>query len=132
MKTKMAQHILKRYTAPERIAVGSKEVLGKEIRKRSKGKFGIPEAESLIGWARETVGIKEGLGGLLLDLRYILLQLEAEGKFIAEIEAEMGATLERIPFSGRLLSLKGLGLVSVAGIIGEGGIFPSSAPSLRF
>ena len=123
MKGKTAQYLLKRYTPPERIAAVSKEVLGEEMRKRSMGKFGIQAAESLIGLARETVGIKEGLGGIFLDLRHILMQLEAEERFIAEIEAEMGETLERIPFSGRLLSIKGLGIVSVAGLIGEVGDF---------
>jgi transposase len=123
MKGKTAQYILKRYTTPERIAALSKEVLGEEMRKRSMGKFGIQVAESLIGLARRTVGIKEGLGGIFLDLRHILMQLEAEVRFIAEIEAEMGETLERIPFSDRLLSIKGLGTVSVAGIIGEVGDF---------
>lgn len=123
MKCKTAQYILKRYTTPERIAAVSKEVLGEEMRKRSMGKFGIQAAESLIGLARETVGIKEGLGGIFLDLKHILMQLEAEGRFIAEIEAEMEETLKRIPFSGRLLSIKGLGIVSVAGIIGEVGDF---------
>ena len=52
-----------------------------------------------------------------------LMQLEAEARFISEIEAEMGATLERIPWSVRLLSIKGLGTVSVAGLIGEVGDF---------
>jgi transposase len=123
MKCKTAQYILKRYTTPERIAAVSKEVLGEQMRKRSMGKFGIQAAESLIGLARETVGIKEGLGGIFIDIRHILVQLEAEGRFLSEIEAEMGATLERIPFSGRLLSIKGLGIVSVAGLIGEVGDF---------
>jgi len=123
MKGKTAQHILKRYTIPERIGTLSKEALGEEMRKRSMGKFGIKEAESLIGLARETVGIKEGLGGIFMDIRHILLQLEAEGRFISEIEAEMGAALERIPWSARLLSIKGLGTVSVAGLIGEVGDF---------
>jgi transposase len=123
MKGKTAQYILKKYTTPERIGAVSKEVLGEQMRKRSMGKFGIQEAESLIGLARETVGIKEGIGGIFMDIRHILVQLEAEVRFIAEIEAEMGATLERIPFSGRLLSIKGLGIVSVAGIIGEVGDF---------
>jgi len=123
MKGKTAQYLLKRYTTPERIGALSKEVLGEEMRKRSMGKFGVQEAESLIGLARETVGLKEGLGGIFLDIKHILLQLEAEGRFISEIEAEMGATLERIPFSGRLLSIKGLGTVSVAGLIGEVGDF---------
>jgi len=123
MKGKTAQYLLKRYTTPERIGALSKEALGEEMRKRSMGQFGVQEAELLIGLARETVGIKEGLDGIFMDIRHILLQLEAEGRFISEIEAEMGATLERIPFSGRLLSIKGLGIVSVAGLIGEVGDF---------
>ncbi len=123
IKGKTAQYLLRKYTTPERIAIASKEVLGEEMRKRSMGKFGIPEAESLIGLARETVGIQEGLRSIFIDIRHILLQLEAEGRFISEIEAEMGATLERIPFSGRLLSIKGLGIISVAGLIGEVGDF---------
>ena len=58
MKGKTAQYILKRYTTPERIATVSKEVLGEEMRKRSRGRFGIKEAESLIGLARETLGVE--------------------------------------------------------------------------
>jgi transposase len=123
MKGKTAQHILKRYTLPERKGTLSKETLGEEMRKRGMGKFGIKDAESLIGLARETVGIKEGLAGIFMDIRHFLMQLEAEGRFISEIEAEMGAILERIPFSVRLLSIKSLGTVSVAGLIGEVGDF---------
>ena len=59
----------------------------------------------------------------VLDIRHILLQLEAEARYIAEIEAEMVVTLQRIPCSQRLLSIKGLGVVSVAGLIGEVGDF---------
>ena len=123
MKGKTAQYILKRYTTPERIGTLSKEALGEEMRKRSMGKFGVKDAESLIDLARETVGIKEGIDGILLDIKHILMQLEAEGRFISEIEAEMGVTLERIPCSVRLMSIKGLGIVSVAGLIGEVGDF---------
>ena len=91
--------------------------------KRSRGKFGMEDAESLTALAQGTVGIQEGLAGIVMDIRHILLQLEAEERFMAEIEAEMEATLERIPYSGRLLSIKGLGIVSVAGLIGEVGDF---------
>ena len=123
MKGKTAQYILNKYTTPERIGALSKEALGEEMRKRSMGKFGIKDAESLIALARETVGIKEGLAGLFMDIRHILTQLEAEARFISEIESEMGSTLERIPCSAKLLSIKGLGIVSVAGLIGEVGDF---------
>jgi transposase len=91
--------------------------------KRSRGKFGIEDAESLIALAQGTVGIQEGLAGMVMDIRPILLQLEAEERFILEIEVEMEATLERIPYSARLLSIKGLGIVSVSGLIGEVGNF---------
>jgi hypothetical protein len=90
-----------------------------------------PDCLSVIGLARETVGIKDGLGGIFMDLKHILLQLEAERRFITEIEAEMGATLERIPFSSRLLSIKGLGIVSVAGLIGEVGDFSKFSTTRR-
>jgi transposase len=58
-----------------------------------------------------------------MDIRPMLMQLEVGERFIAEIEAEMRPTLERIPFIGRLLSIKGLGIVSVAGLIGAVGDF---------
>jgi transposase len=61
--------------------------------------------------------------GVALDIRHIIAQLDAIDRFIAEIEAEMTLTLERIPCSMRLLSIKGLGVVSVAGLIGEVGNF---------
>ena len=123
MKGKTAQYLLKRYTTPERIGVLCKRTLAKEMWKRSRGRFGILDAKALIGRARETVGIKEGLAGIAMDIRHILMQLESEEHFIAEIEAETAATLARIPYSARLLSIKGLGIVSVAGLIGEVGDF---------
>jgi transposase len=42
---------------------------------------------------------------------------------IAEIESEMETALGRIPYSSKLLFIKGFGGVSVAGIIGEVGDF---------
>jgi transposase len=120
---KTARYLLKRYTTPERIGALSKRALAKEMWKQSRGWYGILDAESLIGLARETVGLQEGLAGIVLDIRHILTQLEAEEQFMAEIEAEMEAVLERIPYSRRLLSIKGLGIVTVAGLIGEVGDF---------
>jgi Transposase and inactivated derivatives len=120
---KTARHILKNYTTPERIGTLHKDSLGEEIRKRSMGKFGVRQAEFLISLARDTIGIKEGVAGIVLDIHHILVQLEAVNGFIAEIETEMAKALERIPCSMRILSMKGLGVVTVAGLIGEVGDF---------
>ena len=123
IKVKTAIHVLKKYTTPDAVGKLNIELLGEEMRKKSYGRFGIKDAESLINHANNTVGIKEGIKGLSLDIRHILMQLEIIDGFIAEIESEMEAALEKIPYSPKLLSIKGLGIVSVAGIIGEVGDF---------
>ncbi len=123
MTVKTARYVLKQYTTPEMIGTLFKETLGEEMRKKSRGKFGIKDAEALISLAQGTVGIKEGIAGLVLDVKHILMQLEIIEGFIAEIESEMEKTLREIPYSIKLLSIKGLGIVSVAGIIGEVGDF---------
>jgi transposase len=123
MTGKTIRFILKKYMTPEKIGGLAKEVLGEEMRKRSMGKLGIREAELLIKAAQSTVGIREGVAGIVLDIQHIIAQLEVVERFTAEIEYEMAVTLERIPSSARLLSIKGLGVISVAGLIGEVGDF---------
>jgi transposase len=116
-------YLLKKYPTPEAISVLDKDTLGKEMRKQSRGKFREQHAEMLIRFAKNTVGIKEGVLGLSMDIRHILAQLEMLNTLIDEIENEMEIALGRIPYSSKLLSIKGLGVVSVAGIIGEVGDF---------
>ncbi len=116
-------YILKKYPTPEAISVLDRDTLGEEMRKQSRGKFRRQHAEMLISFAKNTVGIKEGVSGLSMDIRHILTQLEMLNTLIAETENEMETALGRIPYSSKLLSIKGLGVVSVAGIIGEIGDF---------
>lgn len=123
VKVKTAIHVLKKYTTPDTIGELNIEALGEEMRKKSHGKFGVKDAELLINHANSTVGIKEGIVGLALDIRHILVQLEMVADFIAEIESKMEEALREIPCSSIILSIKGLGTASVAGIIGEVGDF---------
>jgi transposase len=123
IKIKTARYILRSYTTPQSMGVLNKETLGEEMRKKSMGKFGIKDAEALIVLAQGTVGIKEGIAGLVLDVKHILMQLETIDGFAAKIESKMEGTLSDISCSIKLLSIKGLGIVSVAGIIGEVGDF---------
>jgi transposase len=116
-------YLLKNYPTPKAISVLDKHTLGEEMRKKSRGKFKEQHAERLISFARNTVGIKEGVLGISMDIQHILMQLEMLHTLIAEIESEMEMALGRISYSPKLLSIKGLGIVSVAGIIGEVGDF---------
>ena len=123
IRCKTPIYLLKKYLTPMAISVLDKDTLGKEMRKKSRGKFKEQHAERLIRFAKNTVGIKEGVLGLSMDIQHILIQLEMLNTLIAEIESEMKTSLGRIPYSSKLLSIKGLGVVSVAGIIGEVGDF---------
>jgi transposase len=121
--SKTALHILKKYTTPAKICIEKIENLGGEMRKWSMGKFGVEHAAALINYAKTTIGIKEGLDGLVMDIQHALVQLEMIDSLIEELEREMEITLQRIPYSRKLLAIKGLGIVTVAGLIGEIGDF---------
>ena len=123
MRGKTVRFILKNHTTPEKISTMDKEVLGEQMRKQSMGQFGIKDAELLINLAQSSVGIKEGVAGIVLDIKHIIAQLDVVDSFNTEIEIEMALVLGRIPCSAGLLSIKGLGIVSVAGLIGEVGDF---------
>ena len=123
IRCKTPIYLLKKYLTPMAISVLDKDTLGEEMRKKSRGKFKEQHAERLISFAKNTVGIKEGVLGLSMDIQHILIQLEMLNTLIVEIESEMETALGRIPYSSKLLSIKGLGVVSVAGIIGEIGDF---------
>jgi transposase len=69
------------------------------------------------------VGLQEGRKGILLEIREIVSGLEACNRFIETVEEEMASYLQEIPYSNSLLSVKGIGEVTVAGLIGEVGDF---------
>jgi len=121
--SKTALHILKKYTTPAKICSVNIEKLGEEMKRWSMGKFGKEHATALINCAKTTIGIQEGLDGLVMDIQHALIQLEMVDSLIAELEHEMATTLQRIPYSRKLLSIKGLGIATVAGLIGEVGDF---------
>ena len=121
--SKTALHILKKYTTPAKVCSVNIEKLGEEMRRQSRGKFGVEHAAALINYAKTTIGIQEGLAGLVMDIQHALVQLEMVDSLMAELEHEMETTLQRIPYSRKLLSIKGLGIVTVGGLIGEVGDF---------
>src|SRR5208337_4764535 len=74
MMGKTVRFILKDYTTPEKIGNLDKKIFGEEIHRRSRGRFGIKDAELLINLAQNSVGIKEGVAGIVLDIKHIIAQ----------------------------------------------------------
>jgi transposase len=60
---------------------------------------------------------------MLLEIRLMLDAIATYDRFIEGVETEMLRHLEQIPYSHLILSLKGVGSVTAAGLIGEVGDF---------
>lgn len=123
IKSKTAQYLLKHHPTPQSITECDIEELTQSLKKVSRGKFGKNKVDALYEAAKTSCGIKEGQKGILLEIREILASLEACERFIGEIETEMSASLKEIPYSSHILSIKGIGEITVAGVIGEVGDF---------
>ncbi len=123
VKTASAQHLLRHYpTAQDIVALGESS-LAALLRKVSRGKLREDRARALFETAGETVGVREGRNSMLLEIRLMLDTITTYDRFIDSVETEMVRHLEQIPSSRVILSLKGIGPVTAAGLIGEVGDF---------
>jgi transposase len=123
VKTQSAQYLLHHYPTPQDMVACGSEALTRILKQVSRGKLGKARAQALYDAAVQSVGLQEGRRGILLEMEEILSGLEACKRFIEKMEEEMVPYLEQIPYSDSLLSVKGIGEITVAGLIGEVGDF---------
>jgi transposase len=123
VKTKSARHLLQHYPTPQDILAQEVEPLAFTLKLISKGKLGIARAKALYEAAEQSVGVKEGRISVTLEIRAILSDIAACDNLIKQLEHAMARHLEEIPYSRLILSLKGIGMVTAAGLIGEVGDF---------
>jgi len=123
VKTKTAHFLLKHYPMPSDILECGLEPLAIHLKKISRGKLGHKRAQSLYEAAKRSIGIPEGRISLALEIRAFLSALEQCNGFIEQVEQEISRLLKEVSYSRFLLSMKGIGSVTVAGLIGEVGDF---------
>lgn len=126
MKTlsgKTARYLLKHYPTAEQITVLSLEQLSKEIKKVSRGQMGGEEAERLKRASEISLGTKEGKNGILYEIEYILEQIDRIEIRVNQLEEKMKEEIEKISYAKKSLSIKGIGIVILSGLIGEVGDF---------
>lgn len=123
VKTKSARYILENCPIPEDIIKHKLADLAAALRKTSRGRVGEERARELYAAAKTSVGIKDGRQGILFEIKEIISAIETTERFVAEIEKQMSLHLKDIPYSRFILSIKGIGEITVAGLIGEVGDF---------
>lgn len=125
VKTKTAQYLLKNYPLPADIIECGVEPLGAVVKTISRGKLGMDRARALYEAAGQSVGVRQGSMSLKLEIQSFLSVIEYCESFTHQLEQEISRLLGEIPYSGALLSMKGIGDIVIGGLIGEVGDFKS-------
>lgn len=121
--TASAQHLIKHHPTPQDIVNLGELALAALLRKISRGKLKADRARALFEASGASVGIRDGRDSMLQEVRLIVDTIASYDRFIEGLEADMVRYLEQIPYSHVILSLRGIGPVTAAGLIGEVGDF---------
>ncbi len=123
LSIKSAHYLLKNHPMPEDIVEKGIESLTQILKKVSRGRLCKERADALYHAAKESMGIKDGQEGIILEIKEIISAVEGINRFVAELENHMSNHLKQVPYSKSILSLKGIGDITAAGLIGEMGDF---------
>ncbi len=119
ISTKTARYLIKHYTTPEKISALDLGFISEIVKKLSRGKLGPDRAKQLHEAAKNSIGICEAQQSIVFEIEHLVGRIEAEDQFIDRLEKQLRFYLQQIPYSENILSIKGLGQVTVAGLIGE-------------
>jgi transposase len=116
---KTAQALLRRYPIPRKVIEVGVEQLEDFIEHASHRRLGQAKAHQVFQAAQDSIGITEGMESQLLDLSQTLDTLQLLRKQIADIERRQQIYLSQVPYASYLLSVPGIGPVTVATLLGE-------------
>jgi transposase len=120
---KTGLYLLRHYPSRQAIAALGEEKLTTIIKQVSRGRMGQGHARELFQGAQRSVGINEGQESIVEEIGHLVDNIGRENVFIDRLECQMRSHLEQVAYSSCLLSLPGVGLITVAGLIGEVGDF---------
>jgi transposase len=123
ISTKSAMYVIKNHPTPESIVSMGLKPLSDVLRKVSRYQLSQERIKELFESAQRSVGIEEGKESILIEIGHLASNIENEDHFIDDLEKQMDHYLDQIPYSHCILSIKGIGRVTVAGLIGEVGDF---------
>jgi transposase len=82
---------------------------------------GARKAKALIELANHSVGSQSATHYYKLHLKQLLAEYDLACEQLEVVEKEISTVLERIPFAKSILAIKGISVISLAGILGEAG-----------
>lgn len=123
VSSKTGLYLARHYPTPDAIMALGLGELRRIIKEVSCGRMGADRADQLFQAAGISIGVTEGSDSIVEEIGYLIDQIERANVFIDRLEGKMQQYLERIPYSSYFLSMRGIGLITAAGLIGEVGDF---------
>jgi transposase len=118
------RRLMLEYPSAAEVAQLGLEELASRVWRWSMGHIRGEQCHRIHAAAKESVGIKDGLDAVRLEMRQTLEALKVVEGRIREVEAAQEQALLRVSYAGWLLSIPHLGVVTVATILGETGHLP--------
>ncbi|GCL74926.1 hypothetical protein PN4B1_49200 [Paenibacillus naphthalenovorans] len=104
----------------EIVAKGARDVLAHWKTDVKRG-VGIKRAEKLYATASASIGLTEGTVAARIELRTLLEQFDLFNEQLESIMAQVMQILENIPGTAQMLTVPGVGAITVAGFLAEVG-----------
>ena len=82
---------------------------------------GLKKAQLLLEVARRSVGTRQALDAYKFHLEQLLEEYDLAVVQLERVEKEVKDVLNQIPYAKKLLTIKGISEISLAGILGEAG-----------
>lgn len=114
-------YIIKNYFLPELIAKENIVKLASQIKSISRGKIKADRVLKLIEASKNSIGVTSGIDAAILEKSYIVAEILHLKDKLKVISKKLKYYLDKIDYSAYLLSIRGVGVVTAAGFLGEVG-----------
>ena len=113
--------VLKEFPTPEKVLQKGVDGIAARWRKDKLRPLGLKRAMRLVEAAKNSVGVREGLRAAETSLRMLLAEYEMKKQQLEEIMVLVEELIYQIPEIKEVLKIKGIGLVTAAGLMAEVG-----------
>jgi transposase len=111
--------ILRECPLPKQIAAIGLEQLSRKLYTTSRGRYGRDHAQKLSMIAQASLGLTDGLEQYVNEIHELMSLCETIETTIEAYEEKLSGLITQTPLGRVLLSMRGLGVITIAAIFGE-------------
>jgi transposase len=116
---KTARMILRECPLPKQLVALGLDQLSKKLYTTSRGRYGQDHARKLMIIARASLGVTDGLEHYVYEIHDLMSLCETIEATIEAYEKKLSDLIRQTPLGRLLLSMRGLGVITITAILGE-------------